>query len=284
MWSVRQLIAEGEILPFLQSDWRYAAYAIADLDLWFFAQCRWWLAESILTVEGSRADVGRTCAESSPVRPWALVLLFAGLEPPAVFGLGDPSGVAAILDQAALPERVYFTVRPEHWPTVREHYRLQFEVPMLRMVLGADALPDCGSDAVRRLEAADLGSLRALYALGKPGDADGFAPFQIERGVFFGWVEDEKLVSVAGTHLVSLRHGLAAVGNVFTDPAYRGRGHALACTRAVTAALLDQRLSVVLNVAVHNTAAVSLYRRLGYKTYCRFFEGVGASKRSTAWS
>ena len=284
MWSVRQLIAEGEILPFLQSDWRYAAYAIADLEPWFFEQCRWWLAEDSEVGERRLESDGPQGVETNPVRGWGLLLLFDGLEPPAVFAQGDPDGVAALLDQVVLPDRVYFTARPQHWPLVEERCCLEFANRMMRMALAAEDFRASSSDAVRRLGTADLGAVQTLYRLGKSGDADGFAPFQVERGVFFGSSEDGRLVSVAGTHVVSLRHGLAAVGNVFTHPAFRGRGHALACTSAVTANLLEQGLNVVLNVAVRNKAAASLYRRLGYRTYCRFFEGVGASKRSTARS
>jgi ribosomal protein S18 acetylase RimI-like enzyme len=210
-----------------------------------------------------------------------LLLLFGGLDPPALFGLGDASGVAAILDRAHLPPKVYLTTRPEHWPVVRRKYRLQFEVSMLRMVLDAQAFRESGRRTVRKLGTDDLGEVEALYALGKGTDADGFAPFQVGRGVFYGCDADAKLVSVAGTHVVSVRYGLGAVGNVFTHPEYRGQGYALACTSAVTAHLLEQELEVVLNVSARNKAAVSLYRRLGYETYCRFFEGVGVSKRST---
>jgi len=284
MWSIRELTDENEILPLLQSDWRYSAYAIADLDPWFFGQCRWWLAVELSAVESGADDDGQPGGEHSPSRPWGLILLFSGLETAVVFGLGDPGGVAAILDQTALPECIHFTAGPEHWPAVKERYCLRFETPMVRMVLDAGAFRPDRRHGARRLGMPDLGAVRALYAQGKAGDADGFSPFQIERGVFHGRVEDGQLVSVAGTHLVSARHGLAAVGNVFTHPAYRGRGHAVACTSAVTADLLERGLKVVLNVAVGNTAAVSLYRRLGYETYCRFFEGVGTSKRSITTS
>jgi len=96
-----------------------------------------------------------------------------------VFGLGDPGGVAAILDQAALPERIYLTARPEHWPVVKERYRMQCASAMLRMVVDADAFRASSGDGVRRLDTADLGSVRGLYALGNAGDADGFAHFRL---------------------------------------------------------------------------------------------------------
>ena len=262
---VRELTNETEILACLRTDRLYAAYAIGDLEPWFFRQCRWWLAETD----------GR----------WALILLFSGLQPPALFCLGEPDGVAATLDQAPLPECVYFTARPEHWPQIEARYRLQFAHPMLRMVLDAESFrPAClcvyarrqaAHGAVFRLRTSDLDGLQTLYGHGKPGDADGFAPFQVEQGIFYGLAVDGELVSVAGTHLVAPSYGLAALGNVFTHPAHRGRGYATTCTSAVTAALLAQGLDVVLNVAQANEPAVRLYKKLGYRVHCRFLEGVG---------
>jgi len=218
MWHVRELRDEAEILACLQTDRLYAAYAIGDLEPWFFRHCRWWLAEA----------AGR----------WALILLFGGLQPPALFCLGEPDAVATALDEAPLPARVYLTARPEHWPQIEARYHLQFVNPMFRMVLDEESFCPVAHGAALRLQMSDLDALQTLYGHGLAGDADAFAPYQLEQGVFCGLAVDGQLVSVAGTHLVAPDYGLAAVGNVFTHPAQRGRGYATACTSAVTATLL----------------------------------------------
>jgi len=256
MWHIRQLRDKAEILARLQSDRLYAAYAIGDLEPAFFRQCRWWLAE-----EGGR---------------WALILLFRGLQPPALFCMGEPEGVAAALDRARLPKLVYLTARAAHWPMVEAHYRLRFVHRMLRMVVDGRSFRPAAHEAAFRLRMSDLDALRALY---RHGGGDAFAPYQLQRGVFYGLAVNGELVSVAGTHLVSPTYGLAALGNVFTHPAHRGHGYATICTSAVTEALLAEGLEVVLNVNETNELAVHLYRRLGYRTYCRFLEGIGESRR-----
>ena len=78
-------------------------------------------------------------------------------------------------------------------------------------------------------------------------------------GVFYGAREDGRLVSAAGTHLVSPTEVIGAVGNIFTLPQHRGRGHGTACTAAVCAQLLGQGLTTLPNVSVTNLPAVRLY-------------------------
>jgi ribosomal protein S18 acetylase RimI-like enzyme len=208
----------------------------------------------------------------------ALLLLFAGLKPPALFCMGEPAAVAAGLDAAPLPDRLYLTGLPEHWPVVEERYRLRFANRMFRMVLDARSFAPVKVSATRRLGSGDLATLQALFDTGSEGDADGFAPFQVEQGVFYGLWESGQLVAVAGTHLVAPTYGLAALGNVFTHPEHRGKGYGTACISRVTEELVQMGLQVVLNAAQANAKAVALYRRIGYQVYCGFLEGIGDAR------
>ena len=65
------------------------------------------------------------------------------------------------------------------------------------------------------------------------------------------------------------------MGNVLTQPEYRGRGYAEATTAAVTAKLLEFCDHVVLNVRSDNPPALNAYRRLGYAEHVRFEERLG---------
>lgn len=257
MWLLRELSDRAEIQPYLEADRWYAAYAIGDLDPWFFPRCRWWLA-------------------TKATDEWALALSYVGLEPPALFCAGKPDGVAAILDGADLPDCQYFSARPDAWPEVERRSVLQFAHPMFRMVLDGARVRAAGDLDLIRLRSQHLEELAELFALGAPGDADGFGPDQVEQGVFYGRRAEGRLVSVAGTHLVSSSYRLAALGNVFTHPQHRGQGHATACAAAVTAELARRGLDVVLNVAQANHVAVHVYEKLGFCIYCPFVEGIGA--------
>jgi predicted GNAT family acetyltransferase len=92
----------------------------------------------------------------------------------------------------------------------------------------------------------------------------------------------DQLVAVAGTHLVSPTYNVAAVGNVFTHPNYRGRGFGTATTSAVVDELLESGIrDIVLNVSRGNAIAVRLYERLGFERYCPFLEGPAFASRTT---
>ena len=98
-------------------------------------------------------------------------------------------------------------------------------------------------------------------------------------GVFYGVKHRGRLVSAAGTHILARTMGVAAVGNVCTYPEHRGQGCATRCTSAVCAELLAMGLDVVLNVAQDNADAIHIYKKLGFRVYCPFVEGVAVRKR-----
>ncbi|MCD6290508.1 MAG: GNAT family N-acetyltransferase [Anaerolineae bacterium] len=255
-WWTRPGDDPNEIRGLLNQDRGYAVYALGDLSPGFREYSRWYVA--------GRGEM-----------PEALILLFDRLDPPVLLCFGPDDGVAVLLDWAPLPDRVHFTGLADHVIVAESRLRFENRTSMWRMTVSADRFQpvENAPDGVRiqRLGMEDISQLRGLYAL---GGGDAFALYELEQGVFFGgWVGDD-LVAAAGTHLVAPTEGVAAVGNVFTHPAYRRRGLAAAVTSAVTAELLAQGLEVGLNVAQANSAAVSLYWRLGYQCYCAFWEGI----------
>ena len=144
------------------------------------------------------------------------------------------------------------------------------------MVVTADELrPSTSVHAgIAPLSPADLPALQQLY-VSWPETV--FSPSMLDGGVYFGAYREGALVAAAGTHAVSPRYRIAVIGNVFTDPAHRGGGLATAVTGAVARALFNQGMSeVALNVREDNPAAVAVYRRLGFGTHERFWEGKGS--------
>jgi ribosomal protein S18 acetylase RimI-like enzyme len=261
MWQVHTLTDKEQILAFLQQDRLYAAYAIGDLEPNLFAQCQWFGVE----------DDGKT---------QALALFFTGLNPPALFTMGDDDGLAAILDSALRPRQAYFTCRAEHLPTVKAYYDLDEIEHMFRMTIDPTDFRHVPGPTIK-LDLSYLDALRQLYRL---GGGDAFAPYQLRDlgsgsgGVYYGIKADGQLVSAAGTHLVSPTFGVAAVGNIFTHPNHRRRGYATACTSQVVEELISQGLDVVLNVNRENTEAMGIYKKLGFRRYCPYIEVVGERK------
>ena len=281
-YTVRLTTDKRELHAFLQRDPIWAAYAIGDLEPVHFAWCTWHTAEDA---------AGRLAG---------LALVYRRLDPPVLVTLGEPAAVAAILQQMALPEHVYVSAREEDLPLLLARYDFSADRvrPMLRMAVTPETFrPATGQDALglRRLDAADVQAIKALIALGGPFAPDAFTPSQVAEGVFFGipgpglavlprtaspGSDPSPLLAVAGTHLVAPAWGVAALGNVYVHPAWRGRGFGALVSSAVTAELLQRGLLVVLNVDQDNPAAINLYRQLGFAIHCPFVEGIGQARNA----
>lgn len=127
--------------------------------------------------------------------------------------------------------------------------------------------------ATERLAREDCSELERLFASGDGGGI-AFAPFQLDNGFFRGIRRDGELVAAAGVQVVSCKEGVAAIGNIFTHPEFRGQGLAQVVTSAVVGALKAAGIQDIgLNVVDSNTAAVRAYERIGFRTRFRYYEG-----------
>lgn len=252
-----ELVDTRVIADLLAVDPVWSAYALADLQPEMAPYCRW-----LVHTNGATH---------------AVVLVFDGLETPALFVEGDPVALEAVLADDALPSRVYLTVREEHVPVIYRRYDHHDRRYMWRMVLGGARGEGRGANAsVRRLTAADVPLVRTLLAHGGPFAPDAFAEYQVKQGVFFG-VEDGAggLAAVGGTHIVDYTSGVAAIGNMYTRPDCRGRGYAGAILGAIVAEVCaNGATTIVLNVDQRNTGARRLYEQHGFTVHCPYIEGV----------
>jgi RimJ/RimL family protein N-acetyltransferase len=251
-----------QIHSILANDPIWAAYALADLQPAFAPYSRW-------QVGHSRAGDG-------------VVLLFTALEPPPLFAMGPVDAVADALTQVELPAQVYLTVREEHLPPLLERYHFAEPLSqmwrMVRQTLDPVAAPSL--PGLTRLNRRDSEDIRHLYAHGGPFTPDAFDPYQLDDGVFYG-VQDETegLVAVGGTHIIDWQNGAAAIGNMYTHPAHRGRGCAGAILGAIVSHLQHDRIGrVVLNVDQGNGPAQRLYERHGFRIHLPYVEGIGSRK------
>ncbi len=258
--AVRETADREVLRAFLETDRLYAAYAICDLDDREFSRTRWGVA----TAAGE---------------PIAVVLQYAGYSPQPVFVMGENDGVEAILDAVIKPRTAFVASRTGHLPAVAAHYRVDPGPAMLRMWTDRSHFRPFPAD-VTRLLPVEIGELNRLYQL---GFASWLPSSTINDGLYYGIRVNGRLVSAAGTHVVSPTARLAVVGNVMTHSDYRGRGYATAVTGAVTGELLRFCDQVVLNVRADNAPALAAYQRLGYQTYLAFEERL-VHRLEPVWS
>jgi ribosomal protein S18 acetylase RimI-like enzyme len=246
---VRPSTDRGLLRAFLERDRIYAAYALCDLDDREFGRTRW----------------GVAFAGSDPV---AVVLEYAGLAPQPVFVMGENAGIAAILRELIRPRAAYLAARAEHLSAVASIYRMEPGPPMVRMWVDRTTFRPYPAE-VARLLPVEVGDLNRLYQLGFTA---WLPPSAVAEGVYYGIRVGGRLVSAAGTHVISPEARLGVVGNVMTHTDFRGRGYATALTGAVTADLLRFCDQVVLNVRSDNPPALQAYAKLGYREHVRFEE------------
>jgi ribosomal protein S18 acetylase RimI-like enzyme len=257
-----QLTDQWRIQVILERDRPWAAYALADLESGYCEQALWFGA-----------------ADESP----AIALLYRAFALPVLLTIGEAPHLRAVLDEVdqALNDarEVYVVVRPEVVPLLQERYRVSHEKAMRRMVLDPPRYRPVVPTGVSRLGLADLERVQSLYAdATATGEApDFFMPAMLAQGVYYGIHEGEQLIAVAGTHVVAPTVSVGALGNVYTRRDRRGRGLGTRVTSAVTSHLLSKPLAtIVLNVREHNPAAIRVYERLGFQTYCQYYEAVAS--------
>lgn len=239
----------------LNYDRPWSLYALGDLASAELMHCEW-----------------RFASDDSP----AVTLFYRAFDPPIFFATGSAAALERLLDQAPLPPSLYLHIRPEILALVSERYRRVTTKTMQRMTLQEPALADF--TGAEMIAAKNLNELVELYNCrdGREKEGTFFSPVQVAEGVYFGIRDNGHLVAAAGTHLINRRESVAAVGNVFCLPEYRGKGLGARVTSAVVNTLINEGIQTIgLNVGPENPAA-KLYRRLGFREACSYVEGIAS--------
>ncbi len=259
MISSKKVLDPTGLVPLLTHDRVVAAYPLGDLDATYADFCEWW------------------AHEDTAGRPDAAVLLYTGLRSPVLLTVGTADGVDDVLDSMgqSLPQRFFAHVMAEHRPVVDRRAKATHFRPMVRMALQRQRwAPPESAEAIEEVvpvghqDTADLMALYAFYP-----DAF-FEPYQLESGFYFGIRRNGRLVSVAGTHIVSRAYDIACLGNVVTHPDYRSQGLSRRCTQRLLGELFQHVTLCALNVQKDNARAHAIYRHLGFMDHVEYVEGV----------
>ena len=256
--EIRRTDDRVQLAQTLQTDRYNAAYALAQLDddAWpdaEFYTCLTRAGESVVCHSHGGLGFATTLSGSADGAD-AILQLHPGF--PTTFA------IAGLHHRQAL-ERVYTFRQINH---------------MLRMLVTRDSFRHVNRPAQPML-AAHVDLVNRLY--NAEGDPTHYRREHIAEGCYWGVTDEDRLVAVAGTHAIGRAQGIAILGNVFTHPRYRGRGHATAVTSAVTSALLEQVDEVVLSVNPDNVHALQAYDRLGFRPVGRIIEASATRHTST---
>lgn len=250
------------IEAFLRRDSPLHLYEIGDLDPLFWPKTTWY---------GAWSDA----REGREVRLRALALRYEVSDGDPVLLLLERTDVVAAQWLAArlsetLTEPLYghLTLGLEEAFAARG-LRSGGHHAKMTLARGA-ALPEV-EPGIRRLTAADLPAMRALYDDAYPGNW--FDPAMVATEQYFGGFDGAQLRAVAGVHVFAPNQRVAALGNITTHPGDRGRGWGRAVTVAVCRSLQDAGIEFIgLNVRTDNAAAIACYRRIGFEHDADYIE------------
>jgi ribosomal protein S18 acetylase RimI-like enzyme len=250
------------IESWLRRDAAVHLYELGDLDDFFWPSTTWYGLADGPTVH-------------------AVALLYTATTLPVLVAMGREStmlAVRALLAELApvMPARFYAHLVPGSADVLARSFDLESHGTHDRMVLvdRARALAVDAREAVP-FGPADEAELLAFYARAYPGNW--FDPRMLATGAYFGVRRGGAIASVAGVHVVSRRHRVAALGNIATDPELRGRGLARLVTAAACQSLADAD-PIGLNVADDNHGAIAVYRSLGFERVTCYEEHLATAK------
>ena len=248
--GVRRLSDMAEIFSYLEQERSCCAAAIAHLepDLWGVSKCFVAVNHEI----------------------FGLCLISKSMSPRYVMTFGNEAALDCLLGSISLPDEAFITCRPRHLDTIERHYDLVWHRLMKRMVAVRENFSPVSEEAIR-LTAAQVEEANKLCE----EHTRILSPRQIVKGVFYGVYRDERLVAVAGAHLISPTYGVAHLEDVLVHRAYRNQGLGAICASAASAKLFDDCTEVVISVEPRDLPAMNAYTGLGFQDDCLIIEAIG---------
>lgn len=247
---MRRVDNPAELATVFAEDREAHIYGLADLEEPFWSNSTWYR-------EGP-AVIGLVSTGGA----WVTAYAMSRHEPEATLSL-----LADLI--TSMPAGTWITGPTGMYRTVSRLRAARDMGPHWRMILQETAEEEAASDAVP-LGPADREALIQLHTSDE-GSAF-FLPMMLERNPFMGIWEDGQLVASAGTHALSRRYGVAAIGAVITRPSHRGRGLAAQVLGALCRRLASEYETIGLNVETANKVALRLYDRLGFRVAFQYEE------------
>lgn len=223
-------------------------YCIGDLDDSFWPQTKWFSLE----------EDGQTKA---------IALLYEGNGTPTLLALqhGDLKHSTELVLSiiSSLPGEVHAHLAPGLSTTLKglkavknygRHLKMNLEIPSVFF----------NNENIQVLTEADVPVIEKFYAEAYPGNW--FDPLMLNKGLYLGYYDKEKLVGVAGTHVYSAQYKAAALGNITTHPDYRGKNISTQLTSNLCYVLQRRKITNIgLNTHQQNAAAIAVYKKVGFE-------------------
>ncbi|MBK8549659.1 MAG: GNAT family N-acetyltransferase [Ignavibacteria bacterium] len=224
-------------------------YSIGDLDDFFWERSKFYGIGSYESIE-------------------EIVLLYKGFDTPTFIALTDKRSdsmeelIKKIKPQLPVKFYTHLTpglIRAFNEKGILENFGLHYKMSLIDRSL----LMNEENENIRRLSSEDILQIKELFRRSYPDNF--FDERMLDTGKYFGYFDKQQLIAIAGIHVYSERYRVAALGNITTDIAYRGRSIAQKLTSALCKDLLITVDNIGLNVFTENQAAINCYKKIGFE-------------------
>lgn len=212
-----------------------------------------------------------------------LALIFPKITPAPVFLVGEPNCLANIIRREIKHEKIFVESSLSCLGILKERYNFNPALIMNKMQL-QHFRPNSFSvhQSIERLKPEDFSKARELYF--RTNEGTSFDPDQFQNGIYYGFKDKDKIVSMAGTTVICTDYRTATIGNVITDTEYAHKGYATSALIHLCTELIEQGYDCIcIKVNRGNAQAISIYRRIGFIKKLEYFEGLGIMKQETKY-
>lgn len=181
----------------------------------------------------------------------------------------------------ALPDKFYSHLSSGIEDVLKEKYSPESHGKYFKMSLVKNnfrQFPGDETETIKRITADKYDSLNEFYERAYPGNWTDKRMYV--TGKYFGYFDEEKIIGVAGIHVYSSAFRVAALGNITTDPDFRGRSVCKKVTSALCSDLFETTDIIGLNVHSENESAIKCYKSLGFEISGNFEEFMITRKGS----
>lgn len=223
------------------------SYHLGDLDDFYFENCQWAVDYP------DRAKIEE------------VILVYTGCELPTVLAFGLTERFTELLKQMLplLPMKFYSHFQEKYRDLFLQNYSEKKLGTHFKMKLEKFKKPvSVDSSKIIQLDMSHLDMLRQLYK--DAYSQNYFTKRMLETGKYYGYFDNNKIVSVSGVHVDSDEYKISVLGNITTAEKFRSKGISTQVTSRLLDDLTADNKTVCLNVKADNKPAIASYTKLGF--------------------
>jgi len=253
--EVKILHEKATIFEYLKKNIDLQIYCIGDLDDFFWSKTIWY-----------------ALVDQAEIK--AIALLYIGMEISTLLAFDEYSvqDTYRLLERikSILPNKFYAHLSPGlvevfGVENIIQHFGVNYKMALAGNVKNVE------DENIRRLNLNDLPIIKKFYFSSYP--SNWFDSRMLETNKYFGYFKANELIGVAGIHVFSSEYKVAALGNIATNPKYRGQQICYKLTSVLCNDLINSDVSSIgLNVRSDNQSAIYCYQKIGFEIIGKYEE------------